>query len=786
MNARTLLVEIGTEELPPESLRFAGETFAAGVVAELDAAGFDHGPATMYATPRRLAVRVLEVPAVLPDRTIEHRGPPYERAFDEDGNPSRAATGFAKSSGVDIERLIRIDGEKGSWLGYRSEEPGARLDRSIFGMVERTLGRLPAARRMRWDDHGFEFMRPIRWIVAMHGSDRIEGSLFGIPGTDETRGHRFLCPKGPVIADADAYEETLLREGRVVVDFDKRMEMIREQVEKRAREAGGKALIDPELIEENTALVEWPVAIGCDIGDLPSFRNLPDAVIIASMQGHQRYFPVVEAAADVDGKAGPLMPCFIAVSNIDSPHPEKVREGNLRVIRPRLEDAVFFSNNDRGRSLASRLEDLQDVVFHARLGSLYDKSMRLERLAGICATRMLGAGEGGEDHEDLDAADLRTIDAARRAGRLAKCDLLTEMVGEFPELQGEMGGEYALIDEAPEIEPETEEVAMAIRESYRPRFAKDAIPETPAGRALALADKLDSLVGIFAIGQAPTADKDPYALRRAALGVLRILIEGEIDIEIEPLLVAARQGYPDEISRLPAAKDDAAKKSAAKRDAAGDEGTEGKPAAGENENASPRKPAKSGKGKAEPEDPLPPLRKFIFDRLRSWFSDQQGIPADVFNAVHARFEEKPDEPGRPFDFAARVYAVEAFRRRPEAAALAAANKRIRNILRQTERADLTLPDKPDESLFREDSERALATALDEIEDLAKERIEKGDYGEALRLLASLRDSVDAFFDKVKVMDEDEALRINRLALLKRIAALFMETADISLLQSTGA
>ena len=777
MNPRTLLVEIGTEELPPKSLRSVSEGFAAGIAAELDAAGFDHDEAIAYATPRRLAVRIPGVRAVLPDRTIEHRGPPFERAFDKDGNPTPAASGFAKSAGVDIGRLIRIDGEKGSWLGYRSRQAGARLDESIPGMIERVLGRLPASRRMRWEGHEFEFLRPIRWIVSMHGRDVIEGTPFGIPCTNETRGHRFLCPKGPVIEDADSYEETLLDKGRVVADFDKRKEMIRKQAQSQAREAGGKALIDPDLLEENTALVEWPVAIRCDIGDLPSFRNLPDAVIIASMQGHQRYFPVVEPATESGGESGRLMPCFIAISNIDSPHPEKVRKGNLRVIRPRLEDAVFFLNNDKGRSLESRLADLEDVVFHARLGSLHDKSKRLERLAGIIAKRML---DGSADHEGRDP---RMVESAKRAGLLAKCDLLTEMVGEFPELQGEMGGEYALIDDPPDIEPEREDVALAIRESYRPRFAKDSIPATEAGRAVALADKLDSLVGIFAIGQAPRTDKDPYALRRAALGALRILIEGEIDLDLESLLTAARQGYPEEISRAPAASKKAAANKTPAKTGTADTESDGVENESRGEGASRRKTASLRK--PDPDNPLPQLRKFIFDRLRAWFFDQ-GIPADVFNAVQARFEERAEEPGRPFDFACRVYAVDAFRRRPEAAALAAANKRIRNILRQTEQSAHGPRAKPNESLFREPSERALATALDEIEPLAMERIEKGDYTAALRHLASLRDGVDSFFDNVKVMDEDEALRINRLALLGRIASLFMETADISSLQSTGA
>ena len=738
-----LLVEIGAEELPPKALRNLSEAFAAEIAAELDAAGFVHGAPVPYATPRRLAVLVPGVPGTQPDRDVERRGPPLAHAFDDKGAPTRAALGFAKSVGVEVDRLVRLTipasaGRAGAWLAHRFTETGATLASLLPGMLERALERLPAPRRMRWADRDTEFVRPVHWVVLMHGGEVVEAEILGVRSGRVTRGHRFhhdfRRTGGIALEDAGRYETALRDEGRVVAGFEARMEIIREQVEREAQVLGGRALIDPELLEENTALVEWPVAVAGHFD--AAFLALPDAVLTATMQGHQRYFPV--AAAD-----GALMPHFIAVSNIASRDVETVRKGNERVIRPRLSDAAYFFDADRRRTLESRLDGLEDVVFQRKLGTLHAKAQRVSALAGRVAEAM------GRSSDAAEASH------ARRAGLLSKCDLLTEMVGEFPELQGRMGCEYARRDGEPEA------VAAAIGEVYMPRFADDAIPATPAGRAVAIADKLDTLAGIFGIGQAPSGDKDPYALRRAALGVLRIIIEGELDLDLGEMIDAAVRGHI--IERQLAGRDKESVLRQAKKE----------------------------------------VRRFMIERLRAWFADRS-IPADVFNAVLAK------QPARPLDFAHRVRAVEAFRALPEAASLAAANKRIRNILRQAEQAGIGFPPVGSpppafpvsagmttedmlsrggagsagvaDSLLREDAERNLAAMLAEIEPHARGMLDAGEYTDALTSLAGLRDGVDAFFDTVKVMDEDEKLRGNRLALLARIGALFMETADISLLQ----
>ena len=590
--ADDLLVEIGTEELPPKALRGLSEAFAAGIAAELDAAGFAHGAPVPYATPRRLAVRIPGVPGTQPDRDVERRGPPLAHAFDDEGTPTRAALGFAKSAGVEVDRLVRLETEAGAWLAHRFTETGATLASLLPGMLERALERLPAPRRMRWADRDTEFVRPVHWVVLMHGGEVVEAEILGVRSGRVTRGHRFhhdfRRTRGIALEHAGRYEAALRDEGRVVAGFEARMEMIREQAEREARALGGRALIDPALLEENTALVEWPVAVAGHFD--AAFLALPDAVLTATMRGHQRYFPVA-------GGDGALMPHFIAVSNIESRDVETVRKGNERVIRPRLSDAAYFFDADRRQTLESRLEGLGDVVFQRELGTLHAKARRVSTLAESVAEAMGRSGgamagvspsasspvdgrerpsaprggtapgtpaivipasatrapaiAGNADEEsrlpagrpagEASAADVSAAHA-RRAGLLSKCDLLTEMVGEFPELQGRMGCEYARRDGEPEA------VAAAIGEVYLPRFADDAIPATAAGRAVAIADKLDTLAGIFGIGQAPSGDKDPYALRRAALGVLRIIIEAGLDLDLDEMIEAAFEGYAGEAS----------------------------------------------------------------------------------------------------------------------------------------------------------------------------------------------------------------------------------------------
>ena len=725
-DTRDLLVEIGTEELPPKALRRLSEALATELAAELDAAGLAHGAALPCATPRRLAALVPNVPATQPDQDIERRGPPLARAFDENDRPTKAALGFARSAGVEVERLVRIETEGGAWLGYRSTKAGAPLASLLPDMVDRALARLPAPRRMRWADRDTEFVRPVHWVVLMHGPEVIEGDVLGVSCGRATRGHRFHRPGAIELGNAGDYVAALRRDGHVVAGFEDRMETIRRQVEDAARALGGRALIDPALLEENAALVEWPVAVAGSFDT--GFLELPDAVLTATMQGHQRYFPVA-------GDDGALMPHFIAVSNIESRNVETVREGNERVIRPRLSDAAYFFDTDRRRRLESHLEGLGDVIFQRKLGTLRAKSERVSELAARLARAMGGSGDA--------------VAHARRAGLLSKCDLLTEMVGEFPELQGEMGREYARLD------GEADAVAEAIGEVYMPRFADDAIPGTAAGRAIAVADKLDTIAGCLSIGQAPSGDKDPFALRRAALGALRIMIEGELDLDLGETIEAAFERY-------------ASRRGAGAGARTGD-GSSGDAAAPAIESTSAIEAAP---------DAVAEVRRFMLDRLRAYFADRS-IPTDVFNAVLAK------DPAQPLDFAHRVRAVEAFRALPEAAGLAAANKRIRNILRQAGQANLAIPGDVEESLFREPAERSLSDMLAVIEPRARAMLDTGEYTGALANLAGLRDDIDRYFDTVKVMDDDERLRGNRLALLARIGALFMETADISLLQSAS-
>ena len=686
-----LLVEIGTEELPPKSLRALSEAFGEALCDRLEAKILGTHTPTVFATPRRLAVLVAEVPFNQPDRDVERRGPALDAAFDADGKPTRAAEGFARSCGVGVDQLERLETADGSWLLFRSTELGESTQTLLPGIVEEALARIPIARRMRWADLDVEFVRPVHWVALVHGEQGIDATVMGVQAGGTTHGHRFHHPQALEIGVASYYAGALYG-GHVVADFHARKEMIRTQVDEAADSLGGRPVVENELLEENAALVEWPVAITGSFDVL--YLSLPDCVLKATMQGHQRYFPVM-------AEDGSLMPHFIAISNIESSNPDTVRDGNERVIRPRLADAAFFFETDTKRPLADRREALKSVVFQDKLGTLYDKSERVSSLAGVVAIAM------GQSPED--------VKFARRAGMLYKCDLLTEMVGEFPELQGEIGREYAL------AAGEQPSVANGIGESYLPRFAGDRIPTTEIGRALSIADRLDTLVGIFLIGQAPTGDKDPFALRRAALGLLRIIIEGELALDLRKLL----RSTVDEYAAFP--------------DAAG---------------------------------VVDEVMEFILERLKAYFVDQ-GVPVDVFLAVQAR------EPTEPFDFAKRVFAVDSFRKLPEAASLASANKRIQNILKQ---AQDPVPARVDDSLFAEDAEWNLAAKTLGLSPRVRELLKKRDYTTAMTNLAGLRESVDDFFDNVKVMDDDVALRRNRLALLQSISNLFLETADISRLQ----
>ena len=686
---RDFLVELGTEELPPKALRRLAEAFAEGVRAGIAKCELPHGDIQYYATPRRMAVLVHELAEAQPDRNMERRGPAVAAAFDDEGNPTKAAQGFARSCGVSVDQLERLENDQGAWLVYRSVQRGVATAELLAGIVEQALAALPTPKRMRWGSLRVEFVRPVHWLVMLFGDAVIDAELYGVRSGRESRGHRYHHSGTINISEPRAYAPLLETEGHVMPDYAARKEAIRGQVAEAAKSAGGTAVIDEDLLDEVTALVEWPVAL---LGDFETrFLDLPPEPLISTMQGNQKYFPVVDAK-------GKLLPHFITVCNIDSRDPAQVRAGNERVIRPRFSDAAFFWEQDRRLPLEQRREDLKKVLFQAKLGTLYDKTERLQPVAGEIASHLGG-----------------NRDWAVQAAALAKCDLLTHMVGEFPEVQGIMGRYYALAEGLPA------EVAGALDEQYWPRFAGDHLPVSVSGRALAIADKLDTLVGTFAIGQIPSGDKDPYALRRAALGVLRTMIECGLALDLKELLEHAARAYPENL------------------------------AAG---------------------NAVEQVFDFMMERLRAYYHES-GTSPDVFDAVLAQ------RPTRPFDFEMRIRAVTTFRAMPEAESLAAANKRIRNILKQAEER---IPAEVDVAQLVEPAERALYQQLAALSDEVTPLFDAGDYTPALQRLAGLHEAVDGFFDKVMVMTDEEKLRRNRLALLARLNGLFLRAADFSRLQ----
>ena len=699
MKRLDFLVEIGTEELPPKSLLPLAEAFRDGIAAGLDAAALTHGAALAYATPRRLAVLVRRLLDQQPDQRVERRGPPVSAAYDAGGRPTKAAYAFAASCGIEVKEIQRRSDTKGEFLFCKLTRPGAKAATLLPGIVQAALEGLPIARRMRWGDGEVEFVRPAHWVVMLHGDEVVPGEILGLPAGRMTRGHRFHAPKPVALRSPGVYLASLERRGYVVADFEARRERIRTGVAAVADAEGGRAVIDPAVLDEVTALVEWPVPIAGHFD--PRYLELPPEVLVATLQDHQRYFPV-EAA---DGK---LLPLFIAVANIQSRDPQQVRAGNERVVRPRLADAAFFFETDRKTPLASRLAALARVTFQARLGTLADKTARITELAGHVASAV------GEDPV-----------AAQRAAQLAKCDLVTAMVGEFPELQGVMGRYYALHDGEPDA------VAAALGEQYLPRFAGDALPATGAGLALAIADKLDTIVGIFTIGQKPTGAKDPFGLRRAALGVLRILIETGVALDLRGLIHSALDLVHADTVRL-----------------AGD-----------------RAPA------PVPESLADDIYDYMMERLRAWYVESgAGITTEMFDAV------LDTRPASPLDFDDRLRALAAFLKLPEAASLTAANKRISNILRKA--GEQPNP-RVDPGLLSDPEERRLATEVEGLRQDVERFVTSRRYEEALVRLAALRPAVDAFFDKVLVMADDVRIRANRLALLAALQKLFLHTANLA-------
>jgi len=748
------LVELGTEELPPTALRALELAFAAGVQAGLHKAGLIHGDIVSFATPRRLAVWVKQLVARQPDQDMKRRGPPVSASFDSAGQPTRAALAFAESAGVAVDALQKLDEGKGSFLFFIGTKPGAAATELLPQIVQASLDALPIPRRMHWGSGTAEFVRPVHWLVMLYGKDVLPARLLETAAGNHTQGHRFHAPKPLLISSPAAYKDTLEKRGYVLPDFVERRELIRTKVVEVATSLGGHALIGDELLDEVTALVEWPVPLAGRFEE--RFLELPREVLISTLQDHQRYFAV-------EDEQGRLMPSFITVSNIESRDPSKVQEGNERVVRPRLADAAFFWEQDRKQPLAARRDALDAMTFQVKLGSLGDKTRRMRTLAGeIAAT---GVGDRAE---------------AERAAELCKCDLLTAMVGEFPELQGIMGTYYALADGEPP------EVAVAIREHYLPRGAGDELPETHAGLAVAIADKLDTLAGIFEIGEKPTGAKDPFGLRRAAIGLLRIVIEKRLNLDLRTLIGMALRNVRADVERIRASKaaSAAARSNATAATNAGSAavvtGTT-TPAGG----ATASKAGGAANAAATRGATAPAAEEqvydFIMERLRAYYLERgtAGAPGsestpvfttEMFDAVLAT------KPGSPLDFDARLKALRAFLDLPEATSLAAANKRIANILRKS--GELQHGEVVVETL-KVPAEIHLFDAMSSLREAVATALAQREYANALGRLAQLRPPVDAFFEQVMVMDEDPRLRRNRLALLAQLHGLFIGIADLS-------
>jgi glycyl-tRNA synthetase beta chain len=687
--AADFLVEIGTEELPPKALRKLMTAFADALAEGLTDSRLSHGNVIGYASPRRLAALVSELALAQDDRETQQKGPPVSIAIDDAGKPTKTGLAFARKCGVDFDALNRVKNQKGEWLSYVAVENGQAADALLPEIVRQALNALPIPRRMRWGDSDIEFVRPVHWLLMLHGKNTVQGSVLGVQSGNVSRGHRFHAPGDIKITEPGKYLSLLQRKGFVLADFDARRQKIVEGVAEEANKANGTAVADAALYDEVTALVEWPVPITGKFD--ASFLSLPKEVIIATLSGHQRYFPIVDENID-------LLPAFITIANLESKEPEKVRSGNERVIQPRLADAAFFWTTDQQSPLGTRVDALENVVYQKGLGSMHDKCIRIAALATLIARQL-----------EIDA------DIVTRAAVLAKCDLLTGMVGEFPELQGVMGRYYA------SSSGEDEAVATAIGEQYLPRFAGDYLPTSGAGQVLAVADKLDTLAGIFVLGKKPSGNRDPFGLRRAALGVIRILIEKSLDIDFADAVKAA-------IIQQPA----------------------------------------SG---AEHGVLREALYDFVVDRLRRYYLDQDtAITTEMFEAVRAK------RPASLTDFDDRLKAVAVFSRLEPAASLAAANKRTANILKQAEYDD---SGKLDSALLEDAAEKALYEALTIAEQRVSPLLEKRAYTEALTELSSLRQAVDTFFDEVMVMTDNAALRQNRLALLSALRALFLNIADVS-------
>jgi len=686
--SKDLLFELGSEELPPKSLQTLSQALVDRVKEGLDLAELSYHSIESFATPRRLAFIIRGLALAQMDKTIEKRGPAIQAAFSEDGTPSKAAEGFARGCGTTVDQLGRLKTDKGEWLAFQQQIKGLPTEQLISDILIKSIRQLPIAKRMRWGNSDIEFVRPVHWCVLIFGEQLIETEILGLTTGRESRGHRFHAPD-PIIIDSPDHYATILREkAYVLADFTERQRVIRDEANAVAETIQGIAHIETDLLAEITALNEWPVAVMGHFDE--RFLALPTEVLITTMQTNQKYFPVKNSQ-------GALLPYFITFSNIASSQPASIQQGNERVILPRLADAEFFWNQDRKLKLEQRLDSLKAIVFQKELGTLADKTERVVRLSELIAQRL--------------NAD---VNLAMRAATLAKTDLMTDMVGEFASLQGIIGRYYALADQEPE------EVAIAIEEQYFPKQSGSATPSTTTGQILSLAEKLDTLTGIFSAGLIPTGDKDPYALRRATLGSLRIIIENQLNLDVIELVQFALNQYSD---------------------------------------------------KFDPSITQPLVIDFIFERLKGYCLEQ-GYRIDEFDAVMSV------KPCYPLDFIQRLQAVKVFRQLPEAESLAAANKRIINILRKSDTQPAELIGQLVES-----AELELQTAASHIIETIKPLLVRKDYQAAFTQLATLKDPVDNFFDQVMVNTDDLTLRASRLALLALLSKQFLAIADISKLQS---
>ncbi len=686
--AKELLIELGTEELPPTQLRTLAEAFYHNFQTELKAADLPFEAMQWYATPRRLALKVAGLAEQQPDKVVEKRGPAVAVAFDADGHPTKAAEGWARGNGITVAQAERLTTDKGEWLLFKQAVKGQSAKTLIVELAAKALSNLPIAKPMRWGDQDTQFIRPVKTLTILLDEALIEGEILGVQSGRVIRGHRFMGEPELTLESASQYPDILQQRGKVIADYEARKAMIIAGAQKAAADVGGIADLEEDLVEEVASLVEWPVVLTASFEE--EFLKVPSEALVYTMKGDQKYFPVYDVNKN-------LLPKFIFISNIESKEPRHVIEGNEKVVRPRLADAEFFFNNDRKRPLIDRLPELETAIFQKQLGSIKDKTDRIAVLASYIA-KSIGAD----------------VAKATRAALLAKCDLMTSMVFEFTETQGIMGMHYARHD------GEAEEVALALNEQYMPRFAGDRLPSNAISSAVAIADKLDTIVGIFGIGQAPKGS-DPYALRRASLGILRIIVENGYQLDLADLVAEAAAQFGDKLTNTNVEQD---------------------------------------------------VIEFMLGRFRAWYQDE-GFSVDVIQAVLAR------HPTKPTDFDQRVKAVSHFRTLDAADSLAAANKRVGNILAKF---DGQLAEEVDLALLQEGAEVALAENVAVLSEALEPAFANGDYQSALSQLAALKEPVDAFFEDVMVMADDEALKINRLTLLNDLRNLFLEIADISVLQ----